>query len=120
MQLEIENLNILLKDHQLCTFKFMFGACVEYFSDLSELWLSLVNFIMETCEQGIKGTDHLNLDRYEEGGKLLFKGECSSVLENSEEKTQAVLCYLLPNVSMRLVIEPICKVDTDIEEDILR
>ena len=101
--IESEYCETLLRGHQLCPYVNLSDAYLEYLADLNGLWLGLVNFLNETRHLGIKGIEHLSLDRYKNNGRLLEEGERHVVLKTEAGKIQLVFSCLLPNMSLRFV-----------------
>ena len=125
---EIENLifsfsplltlgNLKIGNHTTCSLDN--SVVKEYLENLNEQWLELVGFIQRTQMHtskiiGVKGTEHMELEKYEAEGRLESKDKAFAIVKSETGFTQVVFCCLLPNSSIRLVIS---KESIDIEVD---
>lgn len=112
-----EHWKAVMEDHKRCVFNPL-NSVKEYFEELTEEWIKLIEFICKTQSSstkyvGISGIEHLSFEKYEQEGKLLEKGLSYAVIKNKE--TQIVIGCFLPNMSLSLIISP--NDDTDVGQD---
>ena len=115
----IESLKFLYYEHRLCSFN-LFPHIKEYMTDLNEVWTNFIRFIVETQVYkpnyiGIRGLEHLSLNKYEDEGRLLEKGPSYAIIKKKDGRTKVVMGCYLPCMSIRLVISP--NDDSDIGQD---
>ena len=96
-------------DHMFCESKIPCPYAREYISKLEGDWCRLFVFITRTqlhkdVYYGIKGTEHVNLKKFEDGGRLLSKGESYATLKTESGSIQVLCSCQIPCLSIRLII----------------
>ena len=115
----IENLKIIFDKHWQCLMNFT-PVMKKYVADLNDVWKKLIVFIVKTQVYkpnyiGIRGLEHLRLNKYEDEGRLLEKGPSYAIIKKKDGRTKVVMGCYLPCMSIRLVISP--NDDSDIGQD---
>ena len=92
-------------DHLLC----LHGDAKSYLMALEGDWVRLIRFVIisqihKVKYFGVRGTEVLNLERYEKEERLLLRGKSQLVLKSTEGKIQVVCCCQIPCLTIRLIV----------------
>ena len=105
-RIQPKHVEITLSKHRSCCLRN--PILLSYFKSLNEHWLKFLRFvhIAPICDDayvGVRGTEIINLLKYEKEGCIISKGKSFAILK-SEGHIQAIFCCLLPNMSIRLML----------------